>query len=181
VLELDLRVEQEAVVELVAEVDDAAQEVELVGAPFRGLVEHLAVAADRQPVAGAVDLRGRRPEAVLALVGPHRRLAQLDLLQLAGDHVDPALELVQAIGVGGGFGLLALLAHLPHLGAQGLELLAELLHLLLGGRGLALRRLGEAGHRQQQAGGQHERPEPPEPPALLFHLSSNVHVYSSRV
>ncbi|MEO8347624.1 MAG: hypothetical protein ABI610_01835, partial [Acidobacteriota bacterium] len=55
-LVLDLRVEEEAVAELVAEVEDRAQEVDLVRAPGVGavvaafaevLVENLSVAADR--------------------------------------------------------------------------------------------------------------------------------------
>ena len=105
VLPLDLRVEEPVVVPLVAEVEDGAQEVELVlpagvGAvvTLRGeaLVEHLAVAADRQPLLDGVDLGRRRTEAggAAAFGGRGRRaLAEPHLLELGGQDVDPPREL----------------------------------------------------------------------------------------
>ena len=80
VLVLDLGVEEPLVVELVAEVRDGAQEVDPVVPVRRGavlprvvevLVEHLAVAADRDAPAHPVDLRGGKAEPV-AFGGPLR-------------------------------------------------------------------------------------------------------------
>jgi hypothetical protein len=70
VLDLELGVQNDPVVELVSEVEDEAHEVEGVGAGLVGdfVVEvELAVAADREPVLDAVDLRGGRPVSVRAL------------------------------------------------------------------------------------------------------------------
>ena len=75
VLVLDLRVEEPLVVELVAEIDNGAQQVDFGGS--RGsevLVDHFAVATDRQAALRVVDLGSRRPEAVLSGRGL-RRLA----------------------------------------------------------------------------------------------------------
>ncbi len=105
VLPLDLRVEQPVVVPLVAEVEDRAQEVELVlpagvdaVVALRGeaLVEHLAVAADRQPLLDGVDLGRRRTEAggAAARRGSCRRaLAEPHLLELGGQDIDPPRKL----------------------------------------------------------------------------------------
>ncbi len=78
VLELDLGVEDDPVVELVAEVEHGPQEVDLVARLGRRavvpagvvvLVDHFAVAADRNAAGPGVDLRGRRRETG----GPFRR------------------------------------------------------------------------------------------------------------
>ena len=103
VLELDLRVEHDPVVELVADVEDEADEVELVAGAVAvlgdGLEVRLAVAADREPALHAVDLRGRRAEAVVALqllgLGQDEELA--DLAHLVGEDALPALDLLDAL------------------------------------------------------------------------------------
>ena len=78
VLELEPRVEHPAFVELVADVDDAAQEVDDVAEadrraafPLAGvaLEQHLAVAADGETLFDPVDLGGRGAQAVHALAG----------------------------------------------------------------------------------------------------------------
>jgi hypothetical protein len=106
VLVLDLRVEQPVVVELVAEVEDRPQQVERIAAAGRGaivplvlhiLVDQLAVAADRQPPLRAVDLGRRRPEAVGAGVGLGGRLADPELLDLLGEHLELALQLGEPV------------------------------------------------------------------------------------
>ncbi len=108
-LVLDLGVEEEAVVEFVAEIEDRPLEVGLVdgrgtAAVLQPAVEvpvhHLAVAADRQAVAAAVDLGRRRPHAVGGTVGGDRGLAELQRLDLLRQHPDLALELVQPLSVG---------------------------------------------------------------------------------
>src|SRR5207245_4410073 len=95
VLELDLRVEQDLVAELVAEVRHVAQEVEaLVRLRGRAVLprdrrrpeEYFAVASDRDAPAPAVDLGGGGPEAGLPL---RRRfvlagLSRARVLQLRG-------------------------------------------------------------------------------------------------
>ncbi len=107
VLELDLRVEEPAVVPAIAEVEHGPEPVELVGPSGEDiavglrigvLVEHLAVAADRDPLLGAVDLGGRRAESVVALVRRRRRLAQPLALELGREDIDAPGELGEGIG-----------------------------------------------------------------------------------
>ena len=98
VLDLDLRVEEEAVVEPVAGVEDRPQVVELVGlAGGVVLIQHLAVAGDRHP---GVDLvgggRGRRQTQRAGLIDGHLALglAAAQPLELLGEDLHAALELL---------------------------------------------------------------------------------------
>jgi hypothetical protein len=109
VLELHLGVEQDAVIELVADVDDGPQRIEPVGPPggdvtfgLAGevLVEHLAVATQRNALARLVDLRGRRSEPQDAGVRLHDHVpAEAQLLELAGDRLELGLDPRQVGGV----------------------------------------------------------------------------------
>ncbi len=107
VLVLDLGVQDERLVELPPEVDDGSQVVPLVRLPRGGavlagrvevLVERLAVAADREAGGLPVDLRGGGAEAPLSGRAGGRSgiggVAELSGLQLAGQDLDPARELL---------------------------------------------------------------------------------------
>src|SRR6185369_15512286 len=113
VLDFELGVEDPAVVELVTEVEDRAQDVHLA-AEIRGLavlafavevlVEELAVPADRNALL-SVDLRRRGTDAVPDVLAPgrgRRRFGQLKLLDLAGEDLDLALDLLQPLGIRAG-------------------------------------------------------------------------------
>src|SRR6185295_4755608 len=138
VLELDLGVEQEAVVPLVADVDDRALEdrhgvlsggLAVIRLAVRPFIEGLAVAADRDAALSAVDLGGRGAHAIRAAVGRDRGLADLELLDLRREDVDLALDLGQLAGGGRGRGLRSggsCRAELRHFGLQGGHLPLEL-------------------------------------------------------
>jgi hypothetical protein len=94
VLELDLRVEDDAVGELVSEVEHGAERIGAVEVAVLLVADEvdvvrLAVAADREAAVDAVDLGGRRTEAVgalqLRLLG-HRDL-RAEVRDLLGEHV----------------------------------------------------------------------------------------------
>ena len=137
VLELDLRVEHPPVVELVADVDDGAQEVDRVAEAGRfaalalagvALEHHLAVAADRQAFLHAVDLRGGDAHAVEAFIGfggVGRRGAEVELLDFLGEDLDLLFQFGHSLGgrLGGEFG------DRP---AQGLDLLLQRRDALIG-------------------------------------------------
>jgi hypothetical protein len=151
VLHLQLGVEEDAVAELVADVEDVAHQVDAVRrarrlivlpAVGRVVVDGLAVAADRDPVRLGVDLGGRRPEAGhgLARLGL-RGSAGPRLLDLGGQEVDPPLQLGQPlVGAAGRL-------ETGHLGLQRLDLLAQIL----------VRRLVRAQGPSGAGQGQHDR------------------------
>src|SRR5690606_1246706 len=91
--------------ELVAEVGDRALEVGGVGARALALDEdRFAVAADREALLDAVDLRRRRPEPVAALGDAREELAEARALDVGVESVEAqveravlAFELVEAL------------------------------------------------------------------------------------
>ena len=83
VFDFDLRIEQEAIIESIADIDDVPKEIEPRGFrvrdatlvfPIEVLVEHLAVPGDRHAFGRAIDCRGRRCEAQGASPGVRQLL-----------------------------------------------------------------------------------------------------------
>jgi len=111
VLELDLRIEQDLVAELVAQVGDVAQQVDARHQAGRSpvllrragmVVGHLPVATDRNTLSLPVDLRGRRPESRLTLDRgvDFSGASRPALLQLLRKEVNAALQLGQPVALG---------------------------------------------------------------------------------
>ncbi len=130
-LELDLRVEQDPIRPLVAEVEDRPEQVRRVPAARKGpvvasggeaLVERLSVASDRDPLVLAIHLRRCRSEPVngleRSLLGG---LSDAQLLDLPNEQIDAPLQLGYPAGSE------------RCRGAGGFQLLAEFLHLLFEG------------------------------------------------